>query len=246
MTLLTIANLVYDSALAVVYPQECAICGSSVESRSDGVACAMCWNATSIFGEKDPLCWKCGAVSFAGPDARRQNLSCGRCDDDSFAVARACGNYEGALRASILELKRQPHVPQRLRQTMLGALRRAPLTAAELILPVPLHAARERERGFNQAWVLAKELSRPARLPMDEHCLVRKNETHMHRGGMDAKARHRSVAGAFMVRHADLIAGKRLLLIDDVFTTGATVSACAAVLKEAGALEVFVLTAARA
>ena len=247
MTLLTLANRVYDSALAVVYPQACAICGSSVESRFDGVACAACWDATAIFGAAEPVCWKCGSLSTAKvAESRREHLRCGRCDDDSFNVARACGNYEGALRASVLQLKRQPHVPRRLLELLLTSLRRPPLDHIDLILPVPLHARRERERGFNQALVLATALSRAALLPMDEHCLVRKTETHMHRGGMDAKARRRSVTGAFTVRHADLIAGRRLLLIDDVFTTGATVSACGAALKTAGASEVLVLTVARA
>lgn len=247
MTLLTLANRVYDSALAVVYPQACAICGNSVESRFDGVACAACWDATSIFVAGESVCWKCGALSPAKvAEARREHLGCGRCDDNSFDAARACGNYEGALRASILQLKRQPHVPRRLLELLLAFVRRPPLNCIDLILPVPLHARRERERGFNQALVLATELSRAAALPIDEHCLVRKTETHMHRGGMDAKARRRSVAGAFTVRHADLVAGQRLLLIDDVFTTGATVSACAAELKTSGASEVLVLTVARA
>ncbi|MGZ8844016.1 MAG: ComF family protein, partial [Pyrinomonadaceae bacterium] len=103
-----------------------------------------------------------------------------------------------------------------------------------------------RERGFNQALILARELARCCRLPLDEHSLLRRVQTEMHRVGMDAKARRKSVAGAFFVRRADLITGKRVLLVDDVFTTGATVSACAAVLRDAGAEDVFVLTMARA
>jgi ComF family protein len=121
-----------------------------------------------------------------------------------------------------------------------------PLLAADLIIPVPLHPARERERGFNQALVLARTLSRLNNLPLDEHSLVRPLQTRMHRAGMDAKARRQSVANAFGVRRTDLIAGRRVLLLDDVFTTGATASACAATLKDAGAAQVFVLTIARA
>jgi predicted amidophosphoribosyltransferase len=83
-------------------------------------------------------------------------------------------------------------------------------------------------------------------LPVDEHSVVRRIHTERHRAGMDAKARHQSVANAFTVRYPKSIAGKCVLLVDDVFTTGATVSACAAVLKEAGAGEMFVLTIARA
>jgi ComF family protein len=123
---------------------------------------------------------------------------------------------------------------------------REPLNQADMIVPVPLHRARERERGFNQASVLARELSSLSRLPVDEHSVVRRIHTERHRAGMDAKARHQSVANAFTVRHPKSIAGKCVLLVDDVFTTGATVSACAAVLKEAGAGEMFVLTIARA
>jgi predicted amidophosphoribosyltransferase len=83
-------------------------------------------------------------------------------------------------------------------------------------------------------------------LGLDEHSLVRQTQTKMHRAGMDAKARRQSMAHAFSVRHSDQIKGKRVMLIDDVFTTGATVSACADVLKAAGADRVFVLTIARA
>ena len=162
-----------------------------------------------------------------------------------FTSARACGSYEGGLRASILALKREPHVARRLAAMMLQAQKRKPSDKADLIIPVPLHSRRERERGFNQAALLARELARETKLPVDEHSLVRRSQTERHRTGMDARARRESVADAFAVRHPKLIAGRRVLLVDDVFTTGATVSACAAVLKAAGAKDVYVLTIAR-
>jgi ComF family protein len=129
---------------------------------------------------------------------------------------------------------------------MFEAQQREPLNSANLIIPVPLHPERERERGFNQALLLARELSRLIGVPLDEHSVVRRAHTERHRAGMDAKARRQSVAEAFAVRHPKSVAGQLVLLVDDVFTTGATVSACASALKEAGAGEVFVLTIARA
>ena len=237
----------YDAALALIYPQACAVCGASVESRHDGVACQSCWQTTRVFTEDDNLCWKCGVFTAAAIDEeKRRNVRCGRCDDYVFTWARACGFYEGALRASILELKRQPHIAARLARVMFAAQQRDPLNRAKLIIPVPLHPEREDERGFNQALVLARELARLSGLPLDQHSIVRSVHTERHRAGMDAKARRQSVSKAFAVRHPKLIAGQRVLLVDDVFTTGATVSACAAALKEKGAAEVFVLTIARA
>lgn len=236
-----------DAALALVYPQACAVCGASVESRHDGVSCTSCWQATRLFAEPDTLCWKCGLFTERPTNEdRRQSIRCGECDEDAFTAARACGFYEGALRVSILNLKREPHVAARLARLMLSTQQRAPLSSANLIIPIPLHPERERERGFNQASVLARELARLSRLPLDEHSVARRVHTERHRAGMDARSRRDSVAEAFAIRHPKLVAGRRVLLIDDVFTTGATVSACAAVLREAGAEEVFVLTLARA
>jgi ComF family protein len=236
----------YDAALALVYPQACAVCGESVESRHDGVACASCWQTTRVFTEDDTLCWKCGKFTEAAVNEdRRKTIRCGQCDDDTFNGARACGFYEGALRASILELKREPHVATRLSRLMFAAQQRAPLNSANLIIPVPLHPLRERERGFNQALLLARELVRLNGLALDEHSVVRRVHTERHRAGMDARARRDSVSEAFAVRHPKLVTDQRVLLVDDVFTTGATASACAAALKKAGAAEVFVLTIAR-
>jgi ComF family protein len=236
----------YDAALALLYPQACAVCGGSVESHADGVACAACWHETRIFSSEDTFCWKCGAPSVGTvPEEKRMEVRCRRCAMEAFTAARACGTYEGALRASVLALKREPHVASRLARLMFETQQRAPLKDATRIVPVPLHPERMRERGFNQAAALAAALARSTGLPLDEWSLVRTLHTTRHRAGMDASARRESVQGAFEAQRPRLIKGERILLVDDVFTTGATVSACASALKAAGAQEVFVLTVAR-
>lgn len=111
---------------------------------------------------------------------------------------------------------------------------------------MPLHAKRVRARGFNQASVIAHGLSKSLGMPLDDVSLVRVSATEKYRAGMDAKGRQDTVSGAFEVRYPRLVENEEILLIDDVFTTGATVSACAETLLAAGAKSVFVLTLARA
>ena len=239
--------MIFDALLTLVYPQVCAICARSVEQRKFGVACEACWNATKIFTGEETICWKCGAPALAdvAPELRDE-VTCRRCDLQSFTAARAVGLYEGASRESVLLLKRQPHVSKHLETLLVSAARRKPLNAGSLIIPVPLHDKRMKSRGFNQASVMAHSLSKSLGLPLDEVSLVRLSGTEQYRAGLDAKGRHDTVAGAFQVRHPRLVAGEDILLIDDVFTTGATVSACAGTLSQAGARSVFVLTIGRA
>ena len=235
-----------DAALALLYPQSCAVCGANVESLADGAACASCWEEARIFSSRDVLCWKCGAVSDSAPPQRcKEDVRCRRCEGESFTAARAVGAYEGALRASVLALKREAFVGKRLAYLLHEAISRPPLSDATLIIPVPLHAERERLRGFNQAAELGRVLSRLSRLPFDEFSLVRTAHTERHRALMDERARRESVREAFQVRRPRLIEGERVLLVDDVYTTGATVSACATSLLSACAEDVYVLTLAR-
>jgi ComF family protein len=246
MRLAHTANLFYDAALSLVYPQACAVCGASVEARRDGAACATCWNRTRIFSGDETVCWKCGAeASGAVALEKRREVFCRRCDEETFTAARACGVYEGALRATVLSLKREPYVSARLAHLMLATQQRPPLDAATLIAPVPLHPARLRERGFNQAAELGRALAKLSGLKLDEWSLARVLHTERHRAGMDARSRRESVEKAFEVARPRLIKGESVLLVDDVFTTGATVSACATALKAAGARDVLVLTLAR-
>ena len=182
-------------------------------------------------------CSKCGALDLT---------RCGRCESQAFTAARALGLYEGALRETVLLLKRQPHLSQHVQTLLIAAAMRDPLNSATRIIPVPLHAKRIEERGFNQASILAQALSKSLLLPLDEVSLLRVSASEKYRAGLDARGRHDTVAGAFEVRHPRLVANENILLVDDVFTTGATVSACAEALLGAGVSNVFVLTLARA
>jgi ComF family protein len=172
-------------------------------------------------------------------------VRCGRCDSQAFTAARAVGHYEGALRESVLLLKHQPHLAQHLEALLVAAALRKPLNASTRIIPVPLHPKRMKSRGFNQASIIAHALTKSLQLPLDEVSLCRVSGTEAYRAGLDAKGRRDTVAGAFQVRHPRLIEGEDVLLVDDVFTTGATVSACAEALSQVGAENVFVLTIAR-
>ena len=241
-------DALYDATLALVYPMKCAACGAaSVEGRRDAPACSACWQATTIFTGDETCCWKCGELARADvPPEKRLDVRCRRCDALAFTAARAVGKYEGALRACVLTLKHEPEVSERLGRLLLAAQQRPPLDTATRIVPVPLHAERERERGFNQAVTLAHTLALLSGLPLDEWSVARTKHTPRHRAGMDARARRETVESAFQVERPRLVEGERILLVDDVFTTGATGSACAQALKEAGALDVFVLTVARA
>lgn len=237
-------SVLLDSCLTLIYPQPCKICEKSVESRAYGVACQKCWRRTRIFDGTEVICAKCGAfLKFGGAPVE---TFCRRCDEDFFDQSRAVGLYEAALLITILNLKNVPFVPKYLRNLFRQAFLESPFQNADKIIPVPLSKGRLAERGFNQAALLAKSLARQTALEFDEHSLVRCIHTPKHRAGMDKKGRLETVKNAFEITRPKLIEGKKILLIDDVFTSGATVSNCAKALKENGADKVYVLTVARA
>jgi len=217
----SIASQAFDVALALVYPQACAVCGRSVESRYDGIACSRCWNEAPLFRGDETLCWKCGALSLASvSEDKRQSIRCGRCDDDAFTAARACGLYEGALRASILELKRQPHVARRVAQLMYDVLQREPLNQADVIIPVPLHYDRERERESGTDVVLesAADLRREEESPVTELAFAAIGVEHSFATFEErpqARAPEREFAEERVDADLDAVARVRLVLVVD-------------------------------
>lgn len=235
---------VRDGLVASAYPEQCRVCGRDVEPYDDGVACEDCWRDSPIIETMDAaVCDKCGAPLYTR--TTRQEL-CGRCAAFPFSAARCCGVYSGALEASIIFLKSHPHVCRRLREIISRTFsNHQSVLTSDVVMPVPLHRARERERGFNQAMIIAKIISRGFRIPLDDRSLVRLRPTARHRIGLDAIDRKRSVERAFSVARPARIEGRTVLLVDDLFTTGSTISAASNALLEAGASRVNALTIAR-
>ena len=232
------------SLLSIVYPLACSICEREVESHADGVACSECWNTTRIFDGKETLCNKCGAFLFSGASSRP--MTCRHCDEHFYDGAYAVGLYETVLSTSVLRLKRAPRIPTRLKQAILSRIDQVPVYNTTLVVPVPLSNRRRRERGFNQATIVGRIIAKHLGVSLDETSLVRTTHTPVHRAGMDRKARAMTVKNAFGVVRPKLISGQRILLVDDVMTSGETVSMCAKALKKKGAAMVNVFTIARA
>lgn len=233
-----------NSLLSIIYPQECRVCFSQVENADDGISCNKCWEETRVFNGSEMLCDKCGA--FFGEKAAPVSVFCHKCDNHFYDKAAAVGVYEKAIAATILNLKDQPILPRYLRELIPPAVERNGFFSADLIIPIPLSKQRRLERGFNQAEIIANEISRTTNIPVDWVSLARKLHTPVHRVGMDKRARELTVQNAFEVLRPKLIAGKKILLVDDVFTSGATASYCAKALKKNGAAEVNMFTLARA
>jgi ComF family protein len=235
----------YDPLLTLAFPHGCAVCGDSVERSADLPACGKCWDKTRIFTGDESLCAKCGA--FLSPSGGSRENQCGSCSTHEYERAAAAGVYEGALAAAVVRLKTHRHVSRRVRDVLIQAFRSANFIQPDIIVPVPLSRKRSAERGYNQAEVLAGLVGRHARIRVSPSLLTRVSHTQVHRVGMDNKAREATVAKAFDASAGTTsLAGRNVLLVDDVMTSGATASACAAALKKAGAESVSVLTLARA
>jgi ComF family protein len=226
------------------------MCRQPLDRRRRGAFCGRCWDGL----ERMPVaggCLRCG-WPFPGPAGAggAERPLCQRCREfeDHFTVARAVLRYRegGIARAAILlakhggRLSLLRHLADLLAEEAPGHLA---LSAWDGLVPVPLHWTRRLRRGFNQAEILARAVGRRHGLPLLRRALRRIRLTPPQQG--DAGARRANVRGAFSVPAGMALAGRRLLLVDDVFTTGATADACAEALLLAGAVEVGILTLAR-
>ncbi len=229
-------------ALNAVLPPQCLACGVIVETP--GRLCAACWRGIDFV--RAPQCDACGLPFEVdmGPGAL-----CGACaaDRPPFDRARAAMRYGGIARDLVLAFKHgdRTHAAPGLARMMAdvgGEL----LATADVCLPVPLHRWRLARRRFNQAALLAQGLAREAGVAVRLGALRRVRQTPS-QGGLSRQARRRNVRGAFRLdtKAAAEILGQTVLLVDDVYTTGATVAECSRVLRRAGARAVDVLTLTR-
>jgi ComF family protein len=229
------------AVLDVLFPPLCVACREPVGDT--GSLCPTCWSAISFVD--GPMCDCCGLPFEIDPGPGTLCAAC-HADRPAFTRARAVMQYDEASKGPILALKHADRLdlaPGLSR--WLARTGRPLLEAADVIVPVPLHPYRLWRRRYNQASELARRLGVHSGKPVDPLLLTRKRPTPSQGAMPSAKARRRNVQGAFAVRAGAAVKGGRVLLIDDVMTTGATVGACARALKRAGASQVDVLALAR-
>ncbi len=265
----SLAGVAGESLFATFFPGDCRLCGAPLSSISRLPVCSDCLNA--IIPVSGPTCVVCGerVLSGAGleesgraaedgrPTQDGRGTRCGLCrrTEQPYARARAYGSYDGNLRGLVHLLKYEQVRPAaRVLGRMLAQAAQGMLADAggevRVMLPVPLHSSKLRQRGFNQAELIAREAARElppcARgdLRLDSLVLRRTRATDS-QTGLTRHQRRENIRGAFEVARPEAIAGQEVLLVDDVFTTGTTVSECARVLRRAGAERVLVATVAR-
>jgi ComF family protein len=232
------------AVLDFLFPPLCHICHEFIPSAGLLHICSACHERLKPIDS--PLCAVCG-IPFIGAG---EDHTCGGCITSHHHVeaARAAVVYEGACRDLIHAFKYRNKTHLRRPLALLTIERLSGFVALrepDLIIPVPLHRKRLRRRGFNQAVLLGEIFSTHWRIPLDRRNLRRIRWTEP-QVNLSAGDRRVNVRGAFSIRNPDLVKGRRVLLVDDVLTTGSTVEECALVLKSAGAVEVIVVTVARA
>ncbi len=232
------------AAVDLVYPRNCQICEQVLAENERGVICGACLGTAKRI--EPPCCRQC-ALPFDGEP--KETFSCGYCQDLKFSFSRAVTacRAEGVVREAIHRFKynRQMYFGGHLEDWLIGAARRwIEWCEVDAIVPVPLHSRKQREREFNQAEVLARSLSRAVNLPVlcNVVCRVKDTPTQTR---LTARERRQNLRGAFAVRRPEAVAGRRLVLVDDVFTTGVTLDSCAKVLRVEGAQNIIALTVAR-
>jgi competence protein ComFC len=233
-----------NAAAGFFYPEICQLCEKERATAKSGFVCSKCW--TQVRFIRAPFCERCG-LPFDGDITTK--FECTNCREMElhFSSARSAVVAKTIVLEIIHRFKYsralwfEPFLADLLLREAVPVLRGQNW---DFIAPVPLHSVKEREREFNQAELIAKHLSVATKIPLNNNLLRRVSPT-MTQTRLTKQQRAENMRGAFAVRNGVKLNGEKIIVVDDVFTTGATTSACAKVLREAGAGEVCVWTIAR-
>ena len=233
-----------DVGLGLLYPNVCQLCKSEPAMARNGFVGSKCWSHARFI--RPPFCERCG---LPYPGDLTTPFVCTNCHELElhFSSARSAVVARTAVLEAIHRFKYsralwfENFLADLLVREAAPALRARPW---DFVAPVPLHPFKKRERGFNQAALLAAHLARAAKIPLNEKILRRVNPTAT-QTLLTREQRAANMRRAFAVRTGVKLDGKRIVLVDDVFTTGATTNECALALRRAGAAEVCVWTVAR-
>jgi ComF family protein len=244
----TWAGAAGDALISIIFPGDCRICGALLVDARRVPICDQCLG--SFQRVPQPYCGICGRPLPGLTHREDEPPLCPACHDKTYAFDRALSFaiYEGALVQAVLLLKFEQIEPlgRWFAERLAGLVEsEGEGLSADVVVPVPLHRDRERERGYNQAALLSKPLSKRLRLPHKAVLLMR-TRARPDKRILSLEERWESVRGAFATRLGSRVDNLRVLLVDDVLTTGATLDACARALHEAGAKSVIALTVARA
>ena len=229
----------YETAITFLYPAECRVCKEFLGATSIPYICNNCWQDIQFL--EPPWCDICGIPGING--------LCDECATmpPRYGKLRSVAFYQTTLQQAIhfFKFEKKEVLARHLIQQINAHI---PLdcniTEYDFILPIPIHKKRQRERGFNQATLLANGIAKAGGVPILTNTLVRHRHT-VAQSSLDREARQQNLIGAFEIRKPDTLRGKRLLIFDDVFTTGATIREAVSELWTADPAEIDVLTLAR-
>lgn len=229
----------------IIFPSRCISCETLLDHCKNYSFCLNCFSKIKFI--KSPICDCCG-TPFAGDNCR--DHLCGDCilSKPSYSIARSVGYYESPLLDIVHRFKYGKKVSLGKSLGKLMADYEYPgfsISGHTLIIPVPLHSRRLRERGFNQSVILGREISKRFAIPMDFQTLRRHIYTEP-QVSLGKKERESNVRGAFSISEPLKIKDKKIILLDDIYTTGSTVKECSELLLKSGAHSVDVLTLSRA
>jgi len=242
-------NAILKSLIQFLYPAQCRHCEENLDPADGHYICKSCWEEVKFIEE--PFCQTCGYPLNSLASLPEKVFSCDECPDDiKFRKARTIAYYyDTAVGTAIKLLKDQDKVitADPLADLMVEVMPRLlDVQDYDCIIPVPIHKKKMRKRGYNQMELIGRRLSTKTGIPLEVRSLVKIVNTPPQRG-LDAEDRQKNIKDSFEVPDRSKIEGKRILLIDDVMTTGATVSECAKVLLRDGKVrytDIYVLTRA--